>query len=45
VGAADGGRSRLATRRTMMTWLLAGTIVALVLVLCALAFEAGRQSR
>ena len=26
-------------------WLLAGTIIALVVVLCAIAFEAGRGSR
>ena len=26
-------------------WLLAGTIIALVLVLCAVCFEAGRCSR
>ena len=30
---------------TATGWLLTGTIVALVVVLCALAFEAGRASR
>lgn len=26
-------------------WLIAGCVIALVLVLCAIAFEAGRSSR
>jgi len=30
---------------TASHWLIAGCLVALVLVLCAIAFEAGRASR
>ena len=46
--AAEGDGDENHARRPDVTathWLIAGTIVALILLLCAIAYEAGRTQR